>query len=138
MSQSSVVDGDLLVVHKKYGSYGCGGSAVGSDIYGCADASIGIAFGGMAHSCSGNCPGPDEKRSEHSLACKGIHEADGVYYEGLAYNAHSTDPRMKVLLAKIDDDEVLSKGEIQEMEAIRMPDFDIHKIRPGNGTEGSK
>lgn len=132
MSQSSTVSGDILVVHRKRGSNGCGGSSVGGDIYGCVNADSGIAFGGQAHSCTGNCA----KRSVP--ACEGVHLADAVFYEGLAYDAQPDDPRLGELVDKILMDEMLSKSELQELETVRMPSADIDTTASTKESKGSK
>ena len=137
MSQSSTVGGDIIVVHKRLGTDGCGGSAVGSNPFGCANAELGIAFGGRAHSCTGNC----NKRSTpacEEAACEKVHLADAVFYEGLAYDAQPTDSRLGELIDKISLDDVLSKSELQELEPLRMPFADIQKTPSPDGSKDSK
>lgn len=138
MSQDSAQLGDVQVVYKAGFGYACGGTSVGSDSYGCADASRGIAFGGKALRCLGDCA---KKRSlEESVAdseCLGEVYADAVFYEDKAYEADPEEERMKELVEKIGMDEQLSPAELKELEPIRLPELD-HFATSGSMADGPK
>ena len=119
MAQTHPQSGDVQVVHRRQGDLGCGGAVIGSDSFGCADATSGIAMVGAAHHCFGTC-------NKISLpACEGSVEADAVYYKNLAYESRPSDPRLGALVDKMMMDEVLTDNELQELEAVRMPSADI-------------
>lgn len=132
MSQTATQLGDFVILHKvKYGN-ACGGAEVGTGIYGCADAERGIPSGGKALTCRGDCglkrSMPDEGQIAEAQQCEdgveecaGIHLADAVYYNEKAYFARPEDERLGELVDKILDDVELTEGELQELEAIRLP-----------------
>lgn len=125
MAQDSAQLGDIQVVYKAGFGNACGGTTVGSDSYGCADASRGIAFGGKALRCLGDCAKKRSlKESADDTECLGEVFAGAVFYDDTAYEADPEDERMKQLVEKIDLDEQLSPAELQELEVIRLPELD--------------
>lgn len=124
MTQTSAQLGDIQVVYKAAFGNACGGTSVGSDSYGCADASRGIAFGGKALRCLGDCVKSSVKVSSAETECLGEVYADAIFYDDKAYEADPEDDRMKELVEKIDLDEQLSPAELQELEVIRLPELD--------------
>lgn len=71
MAQTSAQLGDIQVVYKAAFGNACGGTSVGSDSYGCADANRGIAFGGKALRCLGDCAKSSVKVSSAEAECLG-------------------------------------------------------------------
>lgn len=124
MAQTSAQLGDIQVVYKAAFGNACGGTSVGSDSYGCADASREIAFGGKALRCLGDCAKTRVKASSIKMECLREVFADAVFYDDKAYEADSEDGRMKELVEKIDLDEQLNPAELQELEVIRLPELD--------------
>lgn len=112
MSQSSTQPGGIRVPHKAVSNKTCGGASVGENSCGCTDAHRGIRSDDQTLcSCA-------------AIECLGEVDADAVFYEDKAYKADPEDDRMKVLVEKIDLDEKLSPAELQELQAIRLPELD--------------
>lgn len=124
MALTSAELGDVQIVYKAAFGNACGVTSVGSDSYGCADASRGIAFGGEALRCLGDCVKSFVKVSSAETECLGEVFADAVFYDDKAYEADPEDDRMKELVEKIVLDGQLSSAELQELEVIRLPELD--------------
>lgn len=136
MSQTSTAGADILTVHLNSGPEPCAGRVVGSSIYGCAnEEGTGLPRGGKVRNCvQRGCFKRSIMASEGE--CKGIHEADAVFYQGLyAYAAQPKDPRLIELITKIDMDDELTESELQELEPLRMPSADFQNT---TSPEGSK
>lgn len=118
MSQSSSQGPDIIVIHKARSGEACGGTAVGSNTYGCADADTGIGMGGMVHRCTGDC-------ARSAPECLGSVDADAVFYNNKAYKSYPEDLRLGQLVERMMEDEELDENELQELEAIRLPEHDI-------------
>lgn len=143
MSQTQTTDADILIIHNNRGTDGCGRYSVGSSTYGCAnEEGLGLPRGGLVRSCvHRNCA---VKRSEMATEseggkCKGVHEADAVFYKGFyAYDAQPKQSRHIELIHKIDMDEELTESELQELEPLRMPFADIQNSTVVEGSKESK
>lgn len=133
VSQTSAQLEDIQVASKAESGNACDGTSMGTDSYGCADASREVVFGGEAFHCLGDCAKRSLEDSVAEMECSGEILADVVFYDVKAYEADPDEDRMKELVAKIDLDEPLSPAELQDLEVVRRPDADHIATEAANG-----
>ena len=113
----------------------CGGTSMSTNSYGRVDTSREVALDGEALHCPPGCAKEALVNSFSEPECLGVVFADVVFYNDKAYEADPEDARMKGLVEKIDLDEQLITAELQQLEAIRLPELDYLATAATNGNQ---